>query len=194
MDDGTTGPIHFLNLEYFFRLLYEARNGIPAADGISLWAAHLWSIVSTISFLMTLIAVAILVYSTARMRQIKHDEHHLYDTIQNGELEVQVDHARWGHVTSLIESAQANDWRQAIIEADIMLDDLLVQLGYKGDTVGDKLKSADPSRFKTLEDAWAAHKVRNEIAHQGSAFPLSNHLAYRTIKQYEAVFREFNEI
>jgi len=106
----------------------------------------------------------------------------------------EVEHHRWAHVRTLIESAQENDWRQAIIESDIILDDMLTRLGYAGDSVGDKLRGVDPGRFQTLQEAWEAHKVRNDIAHQGSAYPLTDHLAYRTILHYENVFREHGEI
>jgi hypothetical protein len=79
-----------------------------------------------------------------------------------------------------------------------MLDELLTNLGYHGAGVGDKLKVARDTRgenyFRTLDEAWEAHLVRNEVAHRGSESELSDHLAYRTIGHYENVFREFNEI
>jgi hypothetical protein len=70
----------------------------------------------------------------------------------------------------------------------------LTRQGYIGDGVGEKLKSIEPSEFGTLADAWEAHKVRNQIAHEGSAFNLSESLAHRTIARYESVFREFKAI
>jgi len=42
-----------------------------------------------------------------------------------------------------------------------------------------------------LEDAWDAHKVRNRIAHEGSDFLLTEHLARKTIGQFKNVFTEF---
>ena len=71
---------------------------------------------------------------------------------------------------------------------------MLTRLGYLGDSIGDKLKTVNPAQFRTLQEAWEAHKVRNDIAHLGSAFPLTDHLAYRTILQYENVFKEHHEI
>lgn len=177
-----------------FASLFERAEVPFSFEAVALWWGNIWHIVSSLSFLLTLMSIAILLYSTMRLRQIRREEHHLYSTIKEEELEREVDHARFAHVMTLIESAHESDWRQAIIEADIMLDDLLKQLKIPGDTVGDRLKNADRSRFETLDNAWAAHKVRNEIAHKGSAYKLSNHLAYRTIKQYESVFKEFGEI
>jgi len=94
----------------------------------------------------------------------------------------------------LIESGQESDWRNAIIEADIMLEEVLTQLGYQGESLGEKLRAVNQNHFQTLNQAWEAHRVRNEIAHQGSSYHLSEHLAHRTIANYEAVFREHGEI
>jgi len=90
-----------------------------------------------------------------------------------------------------INSDNPNDWKQAIIEADIMLDDVLTKLGYRGDSIGDKLKRAEPADFSTLNEAWEAHKVRNQIAHSGSTYPLNQHEANRVIQMYRKVFEEF---
>lgn len=193
MQPATTSPIN-PNFDFLLGFLQNAPSVPFSIDAVVLWWDNIWHIVSSLSFLITLMSLAILLYSTMRLRQIRHEEHHMYSTIEEEKLEQQVDHARFAHVMSLIESAHESDWRQAIIEADIMLDDLLKQLKIEGETLGDRLKNANRSRFKTLDNAWAAHKVRNEIAHKGSSYKLSNHLAYRTIKQYESVFREFGEI
>lgn len=193
MEPSTTTPIE-PNFDVLLGLFEGSSSFSFSFQKVTQWADNVWHIVSSISFLFTLMGIAILLYSTMRLRQIRHEEHHMYSTIEEEKLEQQVDHARFAHVMTLIESSQESDWRQAIIEADIMLDDLLKQLKIEGNSVGDRLKNANRNSFKTLDNAWTAHKVRNEIAHKGSAYKLSNHLAYRTIKQYESVFREHGEI
>lgn len=99
--------------------------------------------------------------------------------------------ARWVHIQSLISSYNPSDWRQAIIEADIILEEMLEKMGYDGTTIGDKLKNVERSDFVTLDKAKSAHHIRNQIAHGGSMFKLSRELADRTVKEYEEVFREF---
>lgn len=189
------GPVHFLNLEYFFRLLYDARAGVDGQTfDIGIWLAQAWSITAFLGYMTSIVALGILVYSLIRTMQILHREEHYFETIDAHEADRQVDHSRWEHVVTLIESGQESDWRQAILEADIMLEEVLIEQGYPGETVGERLKNVDPARFRTLDNAWAAHKVRNEIAHQGSAYKLDDNFAYRTIKQYESVFKEFNTI
>lgn len=56
------------------------------------------------------------------------------------------------------------DHKQAILEADKLLDYALSKMGYRG-SLGAKLKKA-PSLFKNINDVWAAHKIRNNIAHK----------------------------
>lgn len=199
---GVSGPaVHFINVEYFFRLLYDLIFGahvgsvsVGDTSGLITLAGQIWIFISVIAWLIAFAACWALVYYTMRYWQVTEEENDRYTTIPETQAHVQLEHSRWQYIKQLIESPQESDWRQAIIEADIMLDETLTRNGYMGGSIGDKLKTANPQRFMTLQNAWEAHKVRNDIAHQGSAFQLSNHLAFRTIQNYEAVFREFNEI
>ncbi len=97
---------------------------------------------------------------------------------------------RWNKIQSLLASYNQNDWKQAIIEADIILDEMLDKMGYDGTSIGEKLKQIEQSDFLTLNYAWDAHKIRNRIAHGGSLV-LSKDEAERVIGLYEKVFREF---
>jgi hypothetical protein len=98
---------------------------------------------------------------------------------------------RWKEVRKHIGSDNPNEWRLAIIEADVMLDELVSRMPFEGTTLGERLKNAHRNTFSTLDLAWEAHRVRNNIAHSGSAYSLSKRDAEKTIAQYEAVFREF---
>lgn len=62
------------------------------------------------------------------------------------------------------EIIRQKDHRHAIMDADKLLDHALYLLGYRGN-LGSKLKKAAPL-FKNINKVWAAHKVRNNIAHQ----------------------------
>ena len=189
------GPINFLNIEWLFRQIYElffAANVDSIDIGGTLTA--LWVLFTSVSYLVAFVALGVLIYATIRLHQLKEEEHHEYTTLEKTQAEDMLERSRWAHIAELIESHQESDWRQAIIEADIMLDDVLKQAGYVGDTLGDKLKQANPQQFRTLQDAWEGHKVRNLIAHQGSAYQLTGQTAYRAIGHYRNVFQEFNAL
>lgn len=98
---------------------------------------------------------------------------------------------RWSHIQTQLKSYNQNDWKQAIIEADTILEEMLEKIGYEGNSIGDRLKQVNPSDFLTLNSAWEAHKVRNKIAHGGSDFTMSRDEAERVVGLYKDVFKEF---
>ena len=75
-----------------------------------------------------------------------------------------------------------------------MLNELLDVLGYRGETMADKMKQVVRGDFNTIDLAWEAHKVRNRVAHEGAEHLLSGREARRVISLYEQVFREFKFI
>jgi hypothetical protein len=95
---------------------------------------------------------------------------------------------RWEGISTHFESRNPAEWRIAIIDADTMLEDMITQMGFVGSTFGEKLKSIHPSQFRGLQDAWQVHKLRNEIAHGGPYFQLSEREAYQAFKTYEHLF------
>ncbi len=150
-----------------------------------------------ISFPISIALFIMIIYCVERLKEIRNLEQErmnakvepAYESIQAAGDPGMA--SRWKTVVTHIESENPNDWKQAILEADIMLDDLLTNLGYRGDTIGEKLKRVDSAHFLTLNDAGEAHGVRNKIAHQGSAFLLNQIEARQVIQQYRKVFEEF---
>lgn len=53
---------------------------------------------------------------------------------------------------------------KAVLDADKILDYALSKHGFSG-SLGEKLKKSGP-RFSDLNSVWAAHKLRNHIAHE----------------------------
>lgn len=98
---------------------------------------------------------------------------------------------QWNGIEKYMQSHNPSDWRLAILEADILLYDMLEQIGFPGDTIADKLKSVDPASFNSLDDAWKAHKVRNILAHEGASYELTYDEARKTIGKFKTVFDEF---
>lgn len=185
---------NFYNLSYFFNLIYERVLGGGTLEDSLEFITQVWVVVTILAILISIIAIWVLVYSFTRLYQIRQEEEPLYATISRHDEHERLEDSRWQHVKQLIVSNNENDWRQAVMEGDIILDELLTRLGYVGDSVGEKLRMVNPSHFGTLNNAWEAHKVRNQIAHEGSAYQVTDRLAYRAIANYEAVFREHDEI
>lgn len=101
---------------------------------------------------------------------------------------------KWQMVLAHANSQNAAEWRLSILEADVMLEDLLQSLGYMGQSLGEKLKNVHKGDFKTIDYAWEAHKIRNMIAHEGTDFPITQQEVKRVIQMYNAVFNEFKYV
>ena len=54
---------------------------------------------------------------------------------------------KWQDIKNKINSDSAEDWKEAIIMADSILDDIFSRIGFKMDGLGEKLKNIEPSRF-----------------------------------------------
>src|SRR3989344_7981542 len=154
-----------VNIEYFFRKLYEIFFAARSADfDFASAAAYWWNWIAAIGYIVTIAGIFVIVYATMKLYDLrKREEEQLGELIIAPEKEG--GNPRYKHIQTLMESTNPSDWRQAIIEADILLDDMLSRQGYAGAGVGDKLKEVESSDFDTLQDAWEAHKVRNQVAH-----------------------------
>ena len=191
-------PAPQLNVEYVFRLIYECfRGGCHVSANLTQLSelfSRAWLWIVFVGYIISVLSLISIVYTTVLLFNLRKREEEHYRTIipqpgSSGE-----SYPRWKHIQSLADGMNPSDWRTAIIEADIMLDEVLSQKGYTGAGVGEKLKMGDPKKFASLSDAWEAHKVRNQIAHEGSAFAIPKSLVERTIARYESVFREFRVI
>lgn len=140
-------------------------------------------------------------YIRIKLELYEHEEfhkrdatHHAHDTHAEDGHAPAVKNPRWDEALRLASSQSESDWRRGIMEADILLGELLERQGYRGQSIGDKLKDANPLQFSTLDLAWKAHKVRNDIAHGGEGFHLSQWDTKATIDFYRRVFEEFDFI
>jgi len=156
--------------------------------------AAIWSVYSFFAYLISLILIVLYIYATIRkeyfeglITQDLRDAERLWDeTYRSSNRE-----SRLTGVRTHIDSDNPNDWKLAIIEADIVLDQTLKDRGYAGNSLGERLRSITPNQLASVDDAWTAHRVRNKIAHEGEDFVLTKRIAEETIARYMSVFREF---
>jgi hypothetical protein len=189
----------YLNLEYIFQKILDF---FRSFFGFFIDSEFLRVLLFLLLFLfLFVIAYSIIRVLDIRERQKEHlkneiDEYaqHQAELTKPADSSEYVKNPRWGHVLDYLKSENPNDWKLSIIEADSMLDDLTVQLKLGGENLGERLKTADKDKFKTLDNAWEAHLVRNRIAHEGSQFEVSQREANRVITLYENVFHEFGYI
>lgn len=79
------------------------------------------------------------------------------------------------------------DLKHAVMDADKLLDAVLKKKGYSG-SLGDKLKAARPL-FSDIDGVWAAHKLRNQLAHELS-LTFDQQEARKALNHFERALRD----
>ena len=83
--------------------------------------------------------------------------------------------------------------RLAVIEVDKMFDELLLRMGYHGDTMGERLEKVTPGQFPRLQEIWDAHKLRNRLVHDPDV-QLTRADAAKALETYKGVLNDLEVI
>lgn len=155
-----------------------------------------WGIFVALSLFLCLLLAALIIYCVIRIFQIRYHEALKFEAATQtvAAYDVPRSQLRWNRIMEEVSSGNERNLRLAILEADIMLSELLDVLGYKGETMADKMRQVERADFNTIDLAWEAHRARNAIAHQGTTASLGAQEANRIINLYAKIFREFKYI
>ncbi len=195
------GPIYFNGARYWQVDFDTGPDGYVSGNDLTVKATHplLVGFITLLRDLGTFVALLLLtaiIYTLIRISQV-FGEYRRQTKIEAAKTRVQteISHPRWEKVLDHLSAENPNEWRLAILEADIILGEMLDKMGYgKGATIGERLKTIEESDFRTIDKAWEAHKARNMIAHEGSDYVLTQREAKRIVSLYEEVFHEFRYI
>jgi hypothetical protein len=122
--------------------------------------------ISIISFIVALFVLTFLVVlllkqksrPVQRVYNSSNDEGAKKNNLNEGLVQ-----SKWAEIM-IMQKSGPSGLKSALMEADKLLDYCMIGKGFKGDTMGDRLKSGG-SKFKNLNAVWSAHKLRNELAH-----------------------------
>lgn len=186
--------IDFLNIEYIFRVIYFLLFNPEHYKLVYQYILGIWDVYRIVASILTLFLFGGIIYCIVRIDQIRKEEKTKLDELTEKALldvEGNPTNQRWAQIMKHIESFNENDWKLAILEADIILGEMLTKMGHTQENIGEKLKSIEKSDFNTIDKAWEAHKFRNDIAHGGSSFVITHREAKRVIDLFKDVFKEF---
>lgn len=216
-DEGGGGSNLFVDAIFWVLLVlvaFSVIKGAFSAVGISFDAlpsataifATIFDTVQVFSVFISLLFVIGIIYYNFKLDELHHaHDHGSADGHSEGTQDTSEVHKiakphgshshapdkRWQNIETRMASHNESDWRLAIIECDIILEEMLTRMGYHGEGIGEKLKTVERSDFETIDEAWEAHKVRNRIAHDGPAYHLSHDEAKRVVGLFQKVFEEF---
>lgn len=173
--------------------IFSALVGGTNSTGLWGFVIGLWNVYVILAYILSFLFLYLYVYASTQLNKLEQAQQEWFaaqEDLYARKYARLTPPNRFAELRAHGESDNPNDWKSAIIEADIIMDEEFKRLGYAGTSLGERLRSISPSAMRTLDDAWEAHKVRNQIAHAGPDFILTKRLVRDTLLRYERVFEE----
>lgn len=101
---------------------------------------------------------------------------------------------RWADIQTTVGLGGITHFGVAVVNADKLLDYVLKQKGYRGETMGERLRSAQDD-FSPLvyNSIWQAHKLRNQLVHEVEGNVMSFQVK-EAMASYEQALRELGAL
>lgn len=96
---------------------------------------------------------------------------------------------QWAKISKRLATGIEAEYKLAVIEADSLLNETLEKVGYKGETIGEKLKQLDSNILPDIKQVWEAHKIRNNVVHDPD-YHFTLDQAKKTLGIYEKALRD----
>jgi len=108
------------------------------------------------------------------------------------ELNVEKYRTEWLSIERQLIKDQEASYQMVILNADKLLDKALKQRGFKGETMGERMKSAKDT-WSNANNIWTVHKLRNQIAHEHDV-KVGYDMARRTLVVYKQALKDVGAI
>lgn len=99
---------------------------------------------------------------------------------------------RWLAIEKQLDRTQPASFHLCVLNADKLLDQALKERGVKGETMGERMKAAK-NTWSNANNVWAAHKLRNQIAHE-SDVQVSYEDARRALGAFKQALKDVGAI
>lgn len=100
---------------------------------------------------------------------------------------------KWRKVTARLDTGNAAEYKLAVMEANVMLDDLLKKMRVKGNTIEERLQNVSDIVMPNIEELQKAQIIRNNIVYDPD-YRLSFAEARKVMESYEKAFRALDLI
>jgi hypothetical protein len=99
-------------------------------------------------------------------------------------LDIEKYRSRWLQIESSLNREEQSSYHLAVLNADKLLDQALRDRGIRGETMGERMKTAR-NTWSNANAVWSAHKLRNQIAHETDI-----HVGYDDTRRALAAFKQ----
>jgi hypothetical protein len=146
-----------------------------------------------IEFLIIILAAGLLVLAVISTSSTKPQKRRRRSGASNrvGVLDREFVARKWSTISQLSQG-NGSGLRDAVSEADKLLDYALKNAGVRGETMGERLKNSR-GRFSNLNGIWSAHKLRNALAHEAD-FDLVPAQAREAIQEFEQGLKDLGAL
>ncbi len=144
-----------------------------------------------IEFLIITLSIGVLALAVLTHQSRPKTKPHRVKYNQTMYLDKEFVSRKW-NVIQQLSRGNGSNLRDAVSEADKLLDYALKHTGTKGDTMGERLKNSR-GRFSDLNAIWRAHKLRNALAHE-SHFDLVPSQAREAISDLEQGLKDLKAL
>jgi hypothetical protein len=107
-------------------------------------------------------------------------------------LDVDKYRVKWLAIEQQLKRDNEESYHLAVLNADKLLDHALKERGFKGNTMGERMKSAKTT-WSNANHVWTAHKLRNQIAHE-SDVKLDYDMARRALAAFKQALKDVRAI
>ncbi|MFZ2126585.1 MAG: hypothetical protein WAV04_03690 [Candidatus Microsaccharimonas sp.] len=107
-------------------------------------------------------------------------------------LDIEKYRSRWMTIEQQLKRDEANSYSMCVLNADKLLDQALQEKGVSGTTMGERMKAMQ-SKWSNANNVWAAHKLRNQIAHEPDV-RLDYDGARRTLAAFKQALKDVGAI
>ena len=158
--------IRFLNLEYLFLLIYNLLTG-QHETSIPGHLLEYWETYKIIATFLTLFLATGIIYCVVRIFQIRKEERAELGIIFKPVTSEEKQNTDWERILEHSKSDNPNDWKQAIIDADVLLEKMVDVMGYRGENLGEKLKQIEQNLMQLQKTHKQEHlKLMQEQMHK----------------------------
>lgn len=152
----------------------------------------IWTLYSVLAYFASFLLILMIATALVGLLVLRAEDEGRYGNLSPAPERAHPRLLRW---QALLDNAMSSDpkrWREAILGADALLGELFSTLGYQGATTAEQIRHVPDDAFANVTSAWEAHRIRNFVASPSSHFILTQREAFRVMKLYEQVFREFD--
>lgn len=100
--------------------------------------------------------------------------------------------SKWLEIEHSLDIANKDSRYMAILKADKLLDQALKDTGSRGQTMGERMKDRQGA-WSNANAVWAAHKIRNQIAHDDNV-QLSETITKRALASFKRALKDLGAI